>query len=193
MSASVRTPESGLPQLQVVPESIIRFTPISNRVPRGSTASDVTRYSLDSAHALDATLAAYRTADGILGEIQFSFVCFLIGQVADAFDQWKRLVHLLCSSESSVVKRPDFYRQFISILYYHVREIPRDFFVDIVSRDNFLVSTLHGLFLALEGDAVDRALQRRGRQFKEHLTKKFKWNFSEEPEDEAPVVVELPE
>lgn len=41
--------------------------------------------------------------------------------------------------------------------------------------------------------AVDRTLRKKAERFKAHLTKKFKWDFEAEPEDCAPIVVELPE
>lgn len=41
--------------------------------------------------------------------------------------------------------------------------------------------------------AVDGALRKKAEKFKAHLTKKFKWDFDAEPDDCAPVVVELPE
>lgn len=191
------TPETsdsnGLPNLEEVANSRIRFTEISKPAyPQGCSPAQITQHNLDSTLTLDAVLAnGDQNEEDILGEIQFAFVCFLIGQVSDAFDQWKRLVHLLCSSSLAVEKRPNLYSKFISLLFYHIKEIPEDFFVDIVSSNNFLVSTLHELFLTLEGDKVEANLQRRGLQFRKHLTKKFKWDFTEEPSDEAPVVVDL--
>lgn len=41
--------------------------------------------------------------------------------------------------------------------------------------------------------AVDGTLRKKAEKFKAHLTKKFKWDFEAEPDDCAPVVVELPE
>lgn len=41
--------------------------------------------------------------------------------------------------------------------------------------------------------AVERTLRNKAEKFKAHLTKKFKWDFEAEPDDCAPVVVELPE
>lgn len=40
---------------------------------------------------------------------------------------------------------------------------------------------------------MDRTLRKKAEKFKAHLTKKFKWDFDAEPDDCAPVVVELPE
>ena len=76
------------------------------------------------------------------GELQFAFVCFLLGNVYEAFEHWKRLLNLLCRSEEAMVKHHTLYINLISLLYHQLGEIPADFFVDIVSQDNFLTSTL---------------------------------------------------
>lgn len=78
----------------------------------------------------------------LIGELQFAFVCFLLGNVYEAFEHWKRLLNLLCRSEAAMVKHHTLYVSLISILYHQLGEIPADFFVDIVSQDNFLTSTL---------------------------------------------------
>lgn len=84
-------------------------------------------------------------------ELQFAFICFLIGNVYDAFEHWKRLLNILCQSEDAVGKYQDLYINLISVLYHQLNEIPADFFVDIVSQDNFLTSTLQvRLWLSLE-------------------------------------------
>lgn len=60
----------------------------------------------------------------------------------DAFEHWKRLLNILCRSEEAIGKYQDLYINLISVLYHQLNEIPADFFVDIVSQDNFLTSTL---------------------------------------------------
>ncbi|KAJ8370586.1 hypothetical protein SKAU_G00106140 [Synaphobranchus kaupii] len=72
-------------------------------------------------------------------------------------------------------------------------EIPPDFFVDIVSQDNFLTSTLQDFFQFATSPGVDGTLRKRAEKFKAHLTKKFRWSFEVDPEESDPVVVELPE
>ena len=64
---------------------------------------------------------------GVLGEIQFAFICFLTGQVYDGFEQWKKLVALLCSCDEALAKHPHLYEQFITVLHYHLAEVPEDF------------------------------------------------------------------
>lgn len=70
-------------------------------------------------------------------------------------------------------------------------EIPKDFFVDIVSANNFLTTTLQVFFSNLESStAVDKSLVDKALRFRQHLTKRFNWDFESEPEEFAPVVVE---
>lgn len=89
------------------------------------------------------------------GELQFAFVCFLSGNVYEGFEHWKRLLVLLCRAEEAMRERKELYLGLIAVLYHQLGEIPPDFFVDIVSQDNFLTSTLQ----------VDAQLQTPQRQY----------------------------
>ena len=51
----------------------------------------------------------------MLGELQFAFVCFLVGHVYDAFEQWKALTALLCSCDELLVTRPDLFMAFLGV------------------------------------------------------------------------------
>ena len=75
-----------------------------------------------------------------------------------------------------------------------MQEVPADFFVDIVSQNNFLTQTLKTFFgNVLNNDSVDKQLKKRCQQLKQYVTQKFQWDFDDdEPDDEAPVIVELP-
>uniref|UniRef100_A0A8D2PW48 Protein AAR2 homolog n=1 Tax=Zosterops lateralis melanops TaxID=1220523 RepID=A0A8D2PW48_ZOSLA len=174
----------------------IRFSELPRQAfPDGATPEEITRHSMDLSYALQRVMEQ-RYPDrplGLLAELQFAFICFLIGNVYDAFEHWKRLLNILCRSEEAMGKYQDLYINLISVLYHQLNEIPADFFVDIVSQDNFLTSTLQVLFSCTCSSAVDEALRKKAEKFKAHLTKKFKWDFEAEPDDCAPVVVELPE
>lgn len=192
-SSEVKSPsKSCLPNLTTVAGTEMRFTEIpKQRYPVGASPQEVTKHSMDSSYLLETLLkTVYTSYNEILGEIQFAFICFLIGQVYDAFDQWKKLVHLLCSCESALNTHSELFMNFISMLHFQVHEIPEDFFVDIVSADNFLTTTLQEFFSNLDEGNGSEKLRQRGRKFREHLTSKFKWDFTTEPEDYAPVVVE---
>ena len=77
-----------------------------------------------------------------LGEMQFAFVCFLVGQSFEAFDQWKGMVDLLCSSERALLGK----------------EIPKEFLshdITIVEIQEFLVLFFTGLEGASGADSTD--------------------------------------
>ena len=191
--------KDGLPELTQVPGLEIRFSKIPEKKwPEGATPAEVTKYSMDHSYILENLLKSELYSKNnlaILGEIQFSFVCFLIGQVYDAFEQWKHLVHLLCYCDDALTNHSALYDQFITMLHFQVREIPEDFFVDIISRNNFLTSTLQVFFTNLdnlEGETDEiRNLKKKGRNFAKHLEKKFQWDFTTEDDEYAPVVVDL--
>ncbi|XP_005109157.1 protein AAR2 homolog [Aplysia californica] len=190
-SSSPQKPE--LPHLKQVIGTNIKYSVVpKQRYPPGSSPSEITKYSMDSSYVLSLLLTERynKDIDSILGEVQFAFLCFLLGQNYESFEQWKKLVHLLCTSEEAIMKNPKVYQDFISLLHFQVREIPSDFFVDIVTSNNFLTVTLHELFQNLEGDGVDSKLQKKGHSFRKHLTEKFNWDFTSEPDDFAPVVVD---
>ncbi|XP_013415495.2 protein AAR2 homolog [Lingula anatina] len=185
--------ESRLPELTVEPGSRINFSAIpKQKYPEGATPAQVTQYSMDSSHVLKVILDTHYSDNpmGLLGELQFAFICFLIGQNYDGFEQWKKLVHVLCTSDEALALHPNLFGGLIRVLYFQVGEIPEDFFVDIVSSNNFLTATLQIFFSNLEGTDPGSDLRKRGLKFREHLTKKFKWDFMSEPDDEAPVIVE---
>ena len=191
--------KDGLPELTQVPGLEIRFSKIPEKKwPEGATPAEVTKYSMDHSYILENLLKSELYSKNnlaILGEIQFSFVCFLIGQVYDAFEQWKHLVHLLCYCDDALTNHSALYDQFITMLHFQVREIPEDFFVDIISRNNFLTSTLQVFFTNLdnlEGETDEiKNLKKKGRNFAKHLEKKFQWDFTTEDDEYAPVVVDL--
>lgn len=191
---SLKDAESRLPDMKVREESKIQFSKIpKQKYPPGCSPAEMTKYSIDSSYALESILCSnYKDNEAkILGEIQFAFICFLIGQVLDAFEQWKNLVHVMCTSEEALQNHASLFLNFISVIHYHIQETPEDFFVDILSANNFLTSTLQEFFSNLENMSSDSDLKKRGLKFRDYLTQKFKWDFTSEPDDYAPTVVDL--
>lgn len=73
-----------------------------------------------------------------------------------------------------------------------MQEVSPEFFVDIISSENFLIQTLRVLFGNILGnDNVEIQLKRRAVHLKQFVTQRFQWDFDVEPDDEAPVLVEL--
>lgn len=178
--------------LQQDPETVIRFTEFPRQnYPEGATPMEISKYCIDSSHVLGCLFKSMKDRKEILGELQFAFVCFLVGQVYDAFEHWKKLLNMLCSCDEALPMYTDIFDALIGVLHFQLMEIPKDFFVDIVSTNNFLTTTLQVFFSNLESSTtVEKRLVEKARRFRKHITKRFTWDFESEPEDCAPVVVE---
>ncbi|XP_068453865.1 protein AAR2 homolog isoform X2 [Clinocottus analis] len=196
--AACRSMKEGLerlPRMKPREGTELRFSVVPDRkYPPGATPAEITRCSLDQSYALEAVLRENHQLQplDLLGELQFAFVCFLVGNVYEGFEHWKRLLALLCRSEEAMRTRSALYLGLVAVLYHQLGEISPDFFVDIVSQSNFLTSTLQDFFQSAGGPGVDATLRRRAEKFKAHLTKKFRWDFDADLDDCEPVVVELP-
>ncbi|XP_057686173.1 protein AAR2 homolog [Corythoichthys intestinalis] len=185
-----------LPKMKEREGTQLRFSAIPEKTyPPGATPAQITQCSLDFTYALETVLDQNHQQKplNLLGELQFAFVCFLIGNVYEAFEHWKRLLSLLCRAEAAMQKHKELYLGLIAVLYHQLGEIPPDFFVDIVSQNNFLTSTLQDFFQFASGPGVDAVLRKRAEKFKAYLTKKFNWDFDADLDECAPVVVDLPE
>ncbi|XP_002125944.2 protein AAR2 homolog [Ciona intestinalis] len=181
--------KDGLPLLTVNPTTVIRFSKIPELwYPDGAEAAEITKHSMDSSYVMKTIISCYHDPMNLLGELQFSFLCFILGQVMDAFDHWKKLVRIICYCENSLHDLQQFYLLLISVLYHQIIEIPSDFFVDITSSNNFLIAALSRLFSNIDS-TDDTELKQRALLFRKHLTKKLKWKFNYEPDDCKPVVV----
>ena len=117
---------------------------------------------------------------------------------------------MLCTCEDAIIEHSQLYNNLISEMYYQVssykiciieeiiyfflqiKEVPNDFFVDIVSSNNFLATILNQLFgFVRNSSRIDVALKSRVAKFEAHLSQKFNWIFDdEEDEEDKPVVVE---
>merc|ERR1712029_128681 len=202
-----------LPSMACMPGTNIRYSGIpSRRYPEGATPAEITRHSMDATFQLDSYLETFKKlygdavssgamttdkSDEALAELQFSFVCFLVGQHYDSFEQWKQMLKLFCQCDQALSDHPDLYMALIRDLYFQIREVPDDFFLDIVSSNNFLVNLLTSLFLtAKHNEGIPPRLKDRLEKFRTNLSQKFKWDFSFEDGDEVdeedrPVVVEM--
>lgn len=169
------------------PGTEIRFTSLELKNIKDQSSADAAWDNLFDEIVIKSQTKHY----DILGEMQFAFVCFLCGHLYDGFEQWKRLVRFLCSTKRSLVQHQDFYAKFVVCLYFQLKLTPTDFFVDIVSKSNFLTLTLSHFFDNIESNvALNLPLYERARKFKAYLKKQYKWDFESKNTDDDPVVVD---
>lgn len=135
----------------------------------------------------------------LLAELQFSYVCFLLGLSYESFERWKKLFQLFCMSKEAISQDQNCFVQFFIAIRFQLETIPEEgFLVDIVENNNVIYSGLKELFRTLEtcdfvltDDLKDGTIQ-----IKRFLRQNFGWEFNrldEEEADEAPVIVDCTE
>ncbi|KAL3279179.1 hypothetical protein HHI36_016692 [Cryptolaemus montrouzieri] len=186
-----------LPIMKAKSGTALRSTEFPEKhYPEGSTPSDITQHSLDSSYVLENMISKYKEPSDIIGELQFSFICFLVGHSLEAFEQWKRLINLFCSCEVAITKYRRLYDLLLNTLKLQVTEIPEEFLADIVSNNNFFYMKVRDLFRNIQSSNVDGNLKSKMNRFKEYLTETYNWNFEHlewEEDEDAPVVVDINE
>ncbi|XP_057316382.1 protein AAR2 homolog isoform X1 [Hydractinia symbiolongicarpus] len=172
---------------------LIKFTEIPTELPADISPQDRTKHCLDSSFFLQKLIESCPGGENdVIGEMQFAFICFLIGQVYDAFEHWKLLVTLITNSQNIISSKNDFYMKFLNVIELHMDECPDDFFIDIVAQNNFLVKTFQAFFQSFNSPDDNSGELLKGLSLLKHkLTTRFEWDFDEEDEDDLPVVVEL--
>lgn len=175
-----------------------RFTTVPEKwAPAGcKSGAERTHYAMDKT-ALVRHLAAAEllgSFEELLGELQLSFIAFWLAEDYEGFEQWKRVVRLLCSCEELAADEPLFVAKFLTAFSAQLEIAPGDFFVDPLSKNNFLLHALKDLFEILLSDpTVSRELQELACSLRDQVTDRFGCHFQDEYlgwEDEyAPVIV----
>ncbi|CAK1546217.1 unnamed protein product [Leptosia nina] len=160
-----------LPSLKPVPGASMRFTEIPHdKYPPGSTPEVITKHYLDQSYTLELMIAQQDEPLHIIGELQFAYLCFLIGHSLEAFEHWKNLVILLCSCDDAIHKYHTVFFHFIRTIEIQIDEMPEDFLADIVMNKNLVYKKLREFF------------------------KTAYWDFTgldSDEEDERPVIVRI--
>ena len=191
--SSLAEAESKLPVMNESETAKLCYSQVDKVQMDGLSAKQITCSHLDHSARLKKLLEQNYPTNNlyILGEIQFSFICFLIGQNYDSFEHWKKLVSLICNSDELLTEMPKLFEVFLMVLHFQLQQIPSDFFVDILSANNFLVSVLHVLFTNVQTTRnINSVLQARCDKFQKYLTSKFGWDFMSEPVEWSPTVVQ---
>ncbi|KAJ8929118.1 hypothetical protein NQ314_018232 [Rhamnusium bicolor] len=188
--------EDLLPNLKPKEGTELRLTAFpENNYPEHSTPSEITQHCLDSSYVFDTMIACYQRPDDLLGELEFSYICFLVGHSLEAFEHWKKMFSLFCSCDVAIKKYRKLYDLFISLIEIQINEIPEDFLADIVTNNNFVYIKLRNLFRVVQNSDIDGQLKTKVDRFKNTLTEQYQWDFGHldsDEEDEAPVVVDIP-
>ncbi|KAL8257234.1 hypothetical protein R6Q59_029275 [Mikania micrantha] len=184
---------------------------------KGVLSQDLTSLNLDKTSLLESILMKDYggTEDLLLGELQFAFIAFLMGQSLEAFFQWKSIVSLLFGCiDAPLNLRSRFFTKFIKVLHNQLKYAlqkgqpdnniaatePITLLDDsFLSTDSFLQHLCQEFFtVVFEAPFVDGDLLSWTRRLKELLETSLGWVFQHKSGDEvffddndefAPVVV----
>lgn len=66
----------------------------------------------------------YTIATDLLGELQYAFVVFMLGQNLEALEQWKALLCMLTTCRDAIETDEELYFKLIPVLYSQLEELP---------------------------------------------------------------------
>lgn len=189
--------DSLLPHLIPTPGTEIKYSHPKEIYPPHSTPAEITKHLMDKTYALEQIIHLYATPHHVLGEFQFSFVCFILGLNYESFLQWKNLLELFCSCDLAIEKYTQLYVEFVLCLQVHLCEcsdIEDNFLMCDNAEDNviykhvtYLVKTIY------QSSVVNNDLVNNVGMLQDHLRRVFNWNFQfeqEEDDEDLPVIVE---
>lgn len=173
----------------------IYYTEIPKKcVLHGTTAEELTKVNLDKSTLLKGLLdkeyqGSYKT---FLGELQYSFVKFLLGEHYESFEQWKAMLVFSCQCEEYAGEQPEFYMELIPVLYNLLQQMPKDLFVDPLSRNNFIEFSLGSLLgICIKNKSGNKKLEQRALKLKAMVEERFiVVQDLEECGEDGPLVVE---
>jgi len=152
-----------------------------NTSPEAGRAQALTAMHMDKSPILEALIDTYFDSswEEFLGELQLSFLLFLLLYSHPALEFWKAAVHLVCNSERLLCSQTSFTSAFIRSFYEQLCFSPADFFESELSRDNFLRPAVSALFSAISEPDLPAPLPEHRKRLLKFLRKKF--NLFETP------------
>ena len=140
-----------------------------------SNPSDVTSLYMDKSAVVQSLVQSYfnNNWNDLLGELQLSFLLFVLLYSHPALRQWKSLIATMCKCDRLFHLQPEFMCAFIRILYEQLSFCPIDFFEAELSKKNFLQSSMSDLFEILNSKALDASLLEHRKRLLLFVQKKF--------------------
>lgn len=180
------------------------FTSIPKRwIPeneKSCVGADRTKYFMDKSYLLHHLIETNfnHSWENLFGEFQFSFICFWLAECYEAFEQWKDWICLFCNCEKSLEMYAEKWVNILNMIESQLSEVPKDFFVDILSCKNFLEPTLRSLFELVGYADTESSLGKSFSKLKLTCEKRFEKSFTMiqpiedySDDEDLPVVVEF--
>lgn len=119
-----------------------------------------------------------------LGEMQFAFILFYVGQNLEGFEQWKKMVCLISHCENAISLQKELFLNFVPVIYEQLDQLPEDFFDESTSigaqysRENFIINSINTFYEIcisepIHGSKIPKKLKSRVEKLKSLLSDKF--------------------
>lgn len=190
-SAATRQKQSEddlLPNLKVVPGTGLRFKSIPPLYPTNATPAEISQSHLDAMCAIELFLKSFDDMVEPIREIQLSFVLYLCGYSVDALAHWRKILGLLCKSDTAIWRYPPFYRRYLNVLRIQLPELPEELMMP--TPNNTIFQDIGKLIV----NCSACGLKEEANTLMHHLSSVMSWYFDdlfEEDPDDMPVVVDM--
>eukprot|EP01119_Soliformovum_irregulare_P000801 TRINITY_DN10592_c0_g1_i1.p1 TRINITY_DN10592_c0_g1~~TRINITY_DN10592_c0_g1_i1.p1 ORF type:complete len:236 (-),score=52.31 TRINITY_DN10592_c0_g1_i1:137-844(-) len=155
------------------------YSHVPKNPPKTATPHQITQMALDKSWILHEIWKRYKDPSDVLGEVQFAFVCFLMGQTFSGFEQWKKLIAVICSSEEIICNpsHVSFCLSAMDCMANQFEHVPEDFFETMITGDlreeNFLTASLRGFLEIIDDPTLDARILKNSSRFISVIEKKF--------------------
>ncbi|TKR58230.1 hypothetical protein L596_029704 [Steinernema carpocapsae] len=182
--------DQGLPKMIEKPDMKVRFSEVPTVTYEDTQKK---RSGIDASDRFARLLDHSEGDRSFLGEFQYAFLTFLIGEVYEGYEHWKKLVHLVCGCQKMMESRSDLFSTLLATIHFQLKTAEDDFFSNELSKGNFLLCTLSNLFANIDDlpDSTCLDLKRRAKKFKKITEDRFELKF--DIEEEFPTIVEIRE
>lgn len=99
-------------------------------------------------------------------------------------------MNLITYSEEGISEYLDLYLNFVVVIYNQIKQLPLDFFVDELSKDNFMVGCLIRLQEYSKDTTINKKFRDRLNKLFEMIKVNFKYEIPIEDEEDMPAVLE---
>jgi len=185
-------------------DNTVAYTPIDfKKIPKTNPSpQEITKFGMDKSLLLEKIKRSYSNEEGILGELQYAFVCFLVGQSFEGFEQWKQLIRLFTNCDEIILTEKKLFSDFLEVVYRQIAQIPDDLFVELESENNFLYENFKIFFRTFQELSMPEKdiVKIKSEELKTLFQQKYSWEFPthiefeidlQDPDEDAPIVVEM--
>lgn len=182
------------------------------RAPKEMSPAERSEYHLNRCQYIGEVLSGFRSHEEMIGELQASFILFLLGLNYEAFMQWKRILEVLLGcKEKAVSENIVLFTNFTRALWFQIKQLPVDLMSDptimgdededednrLMKRNSnvFIIPILAEFIEVCRDDSlvVNKSLQKNISRIDSEMKSKFglDWKFDHISPPDDPLVIPL--